>query len=246
MSTKSRANLALQSSTSKYVSPRIVLSSGTIEALKWLAVVLMTVDHVNRYLLHGTVGSMYALGRLAMPIFAFVLAYSLAQPESYANGVHLRVLRRLTAFAVISCVPYIALNNVLQGWWPLNILFTLLIGTGLVTLLESNIKYRNLFALLLIIVGGSAVEFWWAGLAVFFFSWRYVRSPNMIDLSGLIFSMLLLGNINGNQWALLSLPLIFLATQIKVDIPRIKHVLYVYYPFHLTSIWLIERFYSAS
>ena len=246
MSTKSRTDLALRPSTSKYASPRIVLSSGTIEALKWFAVVFMTVDHVNRYLLHGAVGSMYALGRLAMPIFSFVLAYSLAQPESYANGVHLRVFRRLALFSVISCIPYIALNNLLQGWWPLNILFTLLIGTGLVTLLESSIKYRNLFALLLFIVGGSAVEFWWAGLAVFFFSWRYVRSPNMIDLSGLLVSMLLLGNINGNQWALLSLPVIFLATQIKIDIPRIKHVLYVYYPFHLSSIWLIEHLYSVS
>lgn len=231
---------------SKLAMPSFILSSGTQEALKWLAVVLMTIDHVNRYLLHDSVSSMYALGRLAMPIFAFTLAYNLAQPGAFAKGVYFRVIRRLAVFAAISSIPFIALNVLIQGWWPLNILFALLTGTGMVALLESDIKYRNALAFLLFIIGGSVVEYWWAGLAVFYFSWRYVRSPNLFNLAGLVLAMFLLGNINGNQWALITLPVIFAATYLKINIPRIKHVLYVYYPLHLICIWVVARFYIFS
>lgn len=227
---------------SRFAMPDFVLSSGTVEALKWIAVVLMSIDHVNRFILHDSVSNMYALGRLAMPIFAFTLAYHLAQPGAFANGMHLRIIRRLAFFAIISSIPYIALNKLIQGWWPLNILFAFLVGTGLLALLESSTKYRNALAFLLFILGGAIVEFWWAGLGVFFFSWRYVRSPNWIDFSGLVIAMFLLGNINGDQWAMVSLPVIFVAPYIKINIPRLKHVLYVYYPIHLTFLWLIVRF----
>lgn len=34
--------------------PRLVLSDGALEALKWTALLLMTGDHVNKYLFNGT------------------------------------------------------------------------------------------------------------------------------------------------------------------------------------------------
>lgn len=234
------------STASRFSMPSVELSSGTVEALKWIAVVLMTLDHVNRFLLHDSLNSLYALGRLALPIFAFTLAYHLAQPGAFSSGIHLRVIRRLALFAFISSIPYIALNHSIHGWWPLNILFALLLGTGLVALLESNIRHRKALAFLLFIVGGSIVEYWWAGLATFFFFWRYIKKPNFIDFSGLIFSLFLLGNINGNQWALASLVVIISALNIRLNIPRIKHILYIYYPFHLACIWAITRFSAAS
>ena len=225
----------------RFALPAFVLSSGSLETLKWFAVILMTVDHVNRYLFHDSVSGMSAVGRLAMPIFAFTLAYSLASPPAIANGVHLRVMRRLAPFALISCIPFVALNDLIQGWWPLNILFSLLVGTGVVALLESEIKYRNALAFLLFILGGSVVEYWWAGLAVFLFSWRFSKSPNVIDLAGLIIAMGLLGNLNGNQWALAALPLIFMATKVEIKVPRVKHALSAYYPLHLSCLWLISK-----
>ena len=91
--------------------PDFVLSSGAVEALQWIAVVSMTIDHVNRYLLHGSVSYIFALGRLAMPIFAFTLAYQLARTNAFSNGVHFRVIHRLVFFAVISSIPYAVLNK---------------------------------------------------------------------------------------------------------------------------------------
>ncbi|MWQ92496.1 conjugal transfer protein TraX, partial [Escherichia coli] len=34
--------------------PAMVIADGTIEALKWLALLAMTGDHVNKYLFNGT------------------------------------------------------------------------------------------------------------------------------------------------------------------------------------------------
>jgi len=45
---------------------------------------------------------------------------------------------------------------------------------------------------------------------------------------------------NGDMWALLALPLFFLAIKIELNIPRIKWAFYVYYPLHLSLLWLIR------
>lgn len=67
-------------------------------------------DHVNRHLLGGAYPFMNQMGRLAMPMFAFILAYNLARPGALANGTALRVLQRLIPFAVVSSLPYMELN----------------------------------------------------------------------------------------------------------------------------------------
>ncbi|MBK7549911.1 MAG: hypothetical protein IPI20_19875 [Rhodoferax sp.] len=59
------------------------IDNGTLEALKWLALVLMTGDHVNKYVLADSLPGLFELGRLAMPLFMFVLAYNLARPGAF-------------------------------------------------------------------------------------------------------------------------------------------------------------------
>src|SRR4051812_42258689 len=49
------------------------ISDGSLEALKWVGLVLMTSDHVNKYLLQDASPTLYALGRMVMPLFGFVL-----------------------------------------------------------------------------------------------------------------------------------------------------------------------------
>lgn len=49
-----------------------------LSAAKWLAVILIIVDHWNKYLSDKAVPWMYAVGRISMPLFAFVLGYNLA------------------------------------------------------------------------------------------------------------------------------------------------------------------------
>jgi hypothetical protein len=56
------------------------MSAAWMDALKWLAVALMVVDHLNKFVFKKSVPSLFVLGRVAMPLFFFVLAYNLAQP----------------------------------------------------------------------------------------------------------------------------------------------------------------------
>ena len=62
--------------------PRPMVADGTLEALKGLALLLMSADHVNKYLLNGTVPALFDAGRLALPDFTFVLACNLGRPAS--------------------------------------------------------------------------------------------------------------------------------------------------------------------
>ena len=94
--------------------PALILSSGTLEALKWLALLLMTLDHVNKHLLHASVPELFAAGRLALPLFGFVLGYNLARPGALASGGYSRTARRLAVFGSIATIPFIALGGL--GW----------------------------------------------------------------------------------------------------------------------------------
>ena len=116
--------------------PVLTLSSGTLEALKWLALLLMTFDHVNKHLLHASVPELFAAGRLAMPLFGFVLGYNLARPDALAVGAFKRTAARLAVFGSIASVPFIALGGLGWGWWPFNVMATLLVATLCAWLME--------------------------------------------------------------------------------------------------------------
>jgi len=56
------------------------ISNGALEGLKYLALLFMIGDHVNKYLFNATLPGLFELGRLAMPLFGIVMAYNLARP----------------------------------------------------------------------------------------------------------------------------------------------------------------------
>ena len=132
-----------------------MLSSGTLEALKWLALLLMTLDHVNKHLLHASVPELFAAGRLALPLFGFVLGYNLARPGALASGAYLRTARRLALFGSIATVPFIALGGLGWGWWSFNIMATLLVATLCAWLIDVGGPARLALACVVLIVGGA-------------------------------------------------------------------------------------------
>lgn len=95
---------------------------GTPEALKWVGLLLMTGDHVNKYLFNTTVPVLYEAGRAAVPLFVFVLAYNLARPGAFERGVYGRTMKRLAVCGTAASVPFIALGGLVSGWWPLNVI----------------------------------------------------------------------------------------------------------------------------
>lgn len=99
-----------------------ILSGST---LKMLALALMTADHIGAFLLSPSNGiTLRLIGRMAFPIFAFLLAegYShTANPKRYAG--------RLLLLALLSEVPMdLMMTGTPWNWDCQNIMWTLLLG----------------------------------------------------------------------------------------------------------------------
>jgi len=217
--------------------PRLLVADGTLEALKWLGMVLMTVDHVNKYLFNGTSATAFAIGRLALPIFAFVLAYNLARPGVLAQGIYLRIAVRLLVFGLLATPPFIVLGGLIVGVYPLNTLFTLLVATGVIFLVDSS---RTVAAILVFAAGGVLVEFWWPALGLCVAMWLFARSPNWSNLLLVIACCAGLQVVNGNAWALAAFPIILSASYWKLTVRRWRWLFYAYYPAHLTALWVLR------
>jgi hypothetical protein len=220
--------------------PALTFSDGSLEALKWLGLVLMTLDHVNRYLLHSAVPALFAAGRTVMPMFAIVLAYNLSRPGTRARGVYPRVVRRLAIAGALATLPFIALGGLGWGWWPLNIMATLLVATGVMYLIERGGAGRVGAAVALFVIGGALVEFWWPALAIAVGAWGYFRRPNWPALGFALCGLVALYIINRNLWAFAALPLLYIASRVDPPLPRRRWLFYAFYPLHLAILWLVR------
>lgn len=225
---------------STWIGKHAELSSGSMEALKWLAVLLMTLDHVNVYLLNSTHPWMFIAGRLALPLFAWVLASNLARAHSDNPSLALRVLDRLLPCMLIAELPYRALNYAVVGFLPLNILFTLGAGVAIIALLESHWRFRLLLAILFFLLSGQFIDYGWAGSGLLVSIWYFLRQPGLLRILPLLAAMLAINSINTNQWAYAALVPLLIATHYPIALPRLRNVLYVYYPVHLAVIVILK------
>ncbi|MCR5249785.1 MAG: conjugal transfer protein TraX [Lachnospiraceae bacterium] len=120
--------------------------SFSANVLKWIAVVTMLLDHVAASFLkfyfraYGKTAALDTLynvlrdiGRIAFPIYIFLLVEGLAHTKSCA-----KYLLRLGIFAILSEIPYdLAFYGVL--WYPKkqNVFFTMLIGLAVIRGMDS-------------------------------------------------------------------------------------------------------------
>ncbi len=213
-----------------------------MEAVKWLALVSMTIDHANRFFFKATLDPAYCFGRLAMPLFAFILAYNLAQPGVKLSGVYSKVLLRLIIFGFLATPGYIAMRH-LEHLLPLNIMFMLAAAVAIFYHIDEGGAANRFAALFIFLIGGLLVEYDWVGIIFCLTCWFFCRKPSLLTAFAWFIAYLLLDKINGNHWALLSLLVIYLATKNEVKIPRIRYLFYIYYPLHLTLFYFLARIY---
>ena len=213
------------------------ISNGSLEALKWIGLLLMTGDHVNKYLLHEASPALYALGRMAMPLFGFVLMANLARPGALQTGVHLRMMKRLAVFALLATPAFIHL----RGWWPLNILATLLLATLIIWLLEQGGGPKRCAAVIAFLIGGAVVEFWWPALLCCLGARAFLRRPSGLRLLLWALATISLAVVNGNFAAVVTLALIWGAWQVEIPLRRSRWIFYAFYPAHLSLLALVFR-----
>jgi len=77
--------------------------------MKWLATLLMLIDHIG-FLLEGE--PMRMIGRLSFPLFAWVLAQNWKRREPSSSAKPL--ITRWLLFGIIAQLPYIILFN--KSW----------------------------------------------------------------------------------------------------------------------------------
>jgi hypothetical protein len=175
----------------------------------------MTIDHIG---FHINNDYMRMIGRMAFPIFAYVMVQNLklgANRENY--------LKRLLFFGILS-TPIYHLNF---GYESLNIFFTLALGIVTITLIEQ----KNYLAILALSIS-FMVDYGILGqifiISLYFYPW--IAS---------IFSFLMNG-----LYGIFS----FLTTLVLINlkIERGKRVLpswffYIYYPIHLIFLYLLFK-----
>ena len=135
----------------------------------------------------------------------------------------------------------------LTGTHELNVLFALALLTVVVGGLQGG-PLQRVGALVLMVVGGVAVEYLWVAPLLGVAVWCYVRHPSGVSvLLGLV-ALALLSVINGNHWAWLVIPLLVVAVHRPVHcaLPRWRNLFYVYYPAHLALLWVLQSSYAPA
>ena len=222
-------------------SRQLELSSAQQELLKWAAVATMTLDHANRALWPYQDWA-FAVGRLAFPLFVFLLAYNTTARTVSPR----RYLLPLLAFGMLSQPPAFLFFE--RGWLPLNILFTLLLG---VTFLEGvRVLKRHLTKLLAwplaLVVWGAlslVVEYGPVGVFLVPATQMFLRGPTPLR-AALVGGLLLAANrfVPASFVPLLLPLLIWGVTHLSIaHLGRSRWVFYAFYPLHLTLLWLLAR-----
>ncbi|HIE4122970.1 TPA: TraX family protein [Stenotrophomonas maltophilia] len=202
------------------------MTSSAREVLKWLAVVLMTCDHVAKVICGGYVPGLSEAGRVAFPLFALVMAYNLSQPGADV----VKSVRRLGAWGLIA-QPVHALAF---GYWlPLNILLTFALCAVAVYAARQRRWVVLAFAAAVLPL---FVDYQWAGVGFVLLAWcafRWRQLWPLVPAFGAICWF------NGNLWALAAIPVALGLSRVAWLVPRGRWAFYGYYVAHLAFIGLL-------
>jgi hypothetical protein len=199
------------------------------EALKWLAAILMVLDHVNSFLLGGRWAWAHDLGRAVFPIYAWIVA------AGFARGTFARSVRSMFQMVCLG-VCLTPLIWWLRGDHALNVLVLFACCGWLVLCWDGG----RVLAMLPALVVANYCEFGLPGLAVVLcgvFAWRsgaasgfllYVAAVGLLEL------------VNGSAWALLGAALVGVARWLPVSVRRVRGVFFGFYAGHLALLGLVK------
>lgn len=239
-------------------------------ALKIIAIVSMLIDHVGAVLLPDVIELRY-IGRLAFPIFCFLIA------EGYAHTKNApKYLSRLGLFALISELPFnLAFRGELLYFGSCNVFITLFLGLLAIMLFEAVLKWdglsgflSQLIALVPVVCLAAAADSIGSDYGkygvVLIFIFHIFREHRTAALLVFAFSTILKYDIiaanhnagtylfkaSDRQWYFVEstqMYCILAALPIALYSGKrgrggLKWLFYVFYPAHLMLLWLINLF----
>lgn len=233
------------SSTSCPLKMSLLLSGS---ALKIIAVVSMVVDHCAYYLMDGNTMAyevMRYFGRIAFPVFAFLVAEGFAHTRN-----RMRYFLSLLLFAAVSEVPWYLLNGA-DGTH--NVMFTLALGVSALAAFERLREHRVLcccsMLLMAWLAAWSGTDYEWRGVLMImvFYLLGMVKNTSVTSrrMLQLLFAFPLMMHY-GITGALLACAVIFLydGTRGFIHGNVAKYGFYALYPIHLFTILIITMSYK--
>ena len=180
-------------------------------SLKSIAILCMAVDHTGRILFPGE-ESWTCVGRLAFPIFAFLLT----EGFFHTRDIY-RYLVRLGIFAILSEIPF-DLAFFQTCWYPQRqtVFFTLFISVALMAVLETDYGFRGVLLVLVFYVGRMRP---FAGLALAGL-WNFLWQSSVQRFGAL--AVIPIGLYNGKKGR------------------SLKYFFYVFYPAHLLLLCMLR------
>ena len=223
-------------------------------ALKIIAVLSMVIDHCAYFLMeHDTplYGVMRCFGRIAFPVFAFLIAEGFANTRNRS-----RYFLTILGFAIISEIPWFLLNGY-DGTH--NVMFTLAIGVAALTVFDRLCEHRPLcvivISLLLALAYWTGVDYDWRGvlMIVLFYILRCQTIKPWSDRKDICFHSQAIRQIiftfplmmhYGIAGAVLASFIIFLydGTRGHIKGAVAKYSFYAFYPLHLTILSLMLQY----
>ncbi len=218
--------------------------------LKLIAILAMTIDHIG-CIFFPQATWMRVVGRLAMPIFSFLIA------EGFRHTSNVKkYARRLLFWGILSTIPFY-----LAFGWTQNVYFSLLSGLLALIFMEKakekkdKILFFFLFSLLATLL---LCDWFFVGvlMVVGFYYAKQKPKGIFLTLLGATLSMLLVFGAYGlylesmraftanlmQLGILLAFPVLSLYNGREGK--KTRHFFYAFYPLHLLILWGIDTFFN--
>ena len=218
--------------------------NSAFEVAKWIAVISMTCDHAGKILFPEIFAETHAIGRLAYPLLAGIVALRMSL-DSASIG---KYLRTLVPWGVASQPFYVVAG---RQWTEGNILFSLALGVCAWAALREmgdGRWARGAVMIVAVALFSTAVEYGPAGVATIPALAAVARTSLRRGFLAIgpfgVLANLVAGSpplLPVDLIALLATPIVLLTMPFGARLSRLpKHAFYAYYPLHLYALHLLD------
>ena len=214
------------------------------ELLKWTAIITMTVDHVGA-VLYPEFTVLRFIGRLSFPLFAYLLILGMENTRNIRY-----YFARLFIFAFISQAPFfLAIDH--EPFESLNIFFTLSFGLMFIYFFKKGSAFA-----FVPVVASFVLPFDYGIYGIAMIGCMYILKENTkFGVASLVLlNTLFLVPLNSQFLSIAAIPFIVLHKNGSLNITREsserftiplwrKYFFYVYYPLHLTLLYIIKLYF---
>ncbi len=225
------------------------------DILKLIALIAMTLDHIGNILHPHNYLSFRYFGRMAFPIFAFLIATHLAQKENFK-----KYILRLFPFALISSLLIVPFELTFKDYFKLNMLWTFLISISCIYAFK-KIKTENLpkviayflyiMTFLIVYCMSLISDYHFNGICFILALYIYLKTKKIIPLLFVLFLSFFInsfGYIEHPKESFIMCCISFLTTLILLILEETKPqrrflkpwwLFYAYFPLHLFVLYII-------